>query len=832
MTTDIKDRLAVPIEKLRRVCDPEAVRQATPITGVIGQEAAMDAVRRGLEMSAGEYAQRHYNILVVGPPNTGRTSKTLQFTHEFAAELERPAPDMVCLYNFAAPRRPLVLPVPNGKGRRLKKTLDRFAAYAAEKLPAKVTEIRQACEAKAQIETHKEILKASKKIYALGFVIVPQQNEAPAVQIVSILRPGQAMSGDEYQAICEAAKTDPVQADLLEKLGAKERENAPKAQAALVAALKFGHGRMVAAEQEAEQAARQAVSAALDRMLNVLRRLLGDIPAFEAYFVELGKLFAEQAVAESSSEDEAPSGIALLNMAGKKNDRPDPRKLAAVNVLVDNSGSKWPPVVHVTTPQYSNLVGRINWLPAGHDGGMRTDHTMIEAGDLLRANGGYAVIDLNNLMIWGGATTLFKLLKVIRTGRLTIEAQSKFLDVEATADYQTVEIPVNFKIVAICDWQWARVLRSVTEFNSLFRMIAEFDDEMPAEAGPAAYRAFAERCRADGNLPEFSAEAVAKLVEYGQRRVADRTKISTQFGVLKDILTEAAHYASRDGEAVGADHVSQAIRQRFDREALIVRKMLERVDRGQRIFHPDGERVGEINALVVYTLSEDISFGSVIRVSARAYAGSEKVVLVQRECKTSGPSTDQATAIIRGYLSGQYGAEKPPKLAVQICFEQCYGGIDGDSATLAETVCVISALTGLPIDQRLAITGSMDQWGRAQPIGGTNDKIEGHFGALSRRGLLKPGHGVVLPVHNLDDLMLDESVVAAQARGDYQVYAVTCLDEALEIFLGRPAAEIHALVAQKLAAMAAKTPAKASKSAKPDEPANTNKPSEPPPDSK
>lgn len=786
MTSANRAKNAVPAEQLRRACPPVDLKAADP-TGNIGQGPALASVALGLKLSVSDYALSHYNIVVVGPPNTGRTAKTLQFIRRHAAGLDSRPPDVVCLPDPSAPRRPLVLTVANGRGRDIKKQLEAIGKYATKILPQKVALLRGQYQQSLQLMLEGLWDSAREKVRTFGYVLAEDENVRFLVPL-SLERPEETMDKEEYDALSQDLK-DKLNGEALKQAEEVVKET-QQTEANLTA---LGLAERLKAEK-------QLVQKTVNKLTRPLRSLAEECPSITRYLAGLDESVLKLCLRDQDEQSEIPA-ILLQRARQGEDEAAVVQRLTQVNLLVDNSGIEHPPVVHVAVPQYSELFGRINAQVVNADGAIKVDHTMIEPGAWLKANGGFLVFDLEDLLRWGGVLTLYKMLEVIRTRTLAIEGKARFVDAESLMDFRPEDIPVNVRVVVICDRHLEQLMRYYEkEFDNLFRVIAEFDDRLDIAEAPAAYAAFVRLCQADGQLPEFTPTAVAKLVEYGSRRAEDQGKASAEFGILKDLITEAAHWAAEDGSAeVGPEHVRLAIDNRFERQALWIRHYQEDfLDNGKQLVEHRGAKIGQINGLVVFTLSPEISFGAPTRITARAFAGEEKVLLVQREAEVSGPSTNTATAVIRGYLSGQYGRKKPLSLAAQLCFEQCYGGIDGDSATLAEVVALISAITGLPVDQRLAMTGSMNQWGEAQPIGGANEKIEGHFEALRRRGLLGPGHGVVLPRLNLSNLMLREEVVEAQKQGLYQVYAVSHVDEALEIFLGRPAQEIHRLVAKRL----------------------------------
>lgn len=782
---DTRAKLAVPVEKLRRTCAPVEPAANSDPTEVIGQETAMASIELGLKMSHGDYARSHYNIAVVGPRNTGRRAKTLQFLRQFAQGIDAPPADIVCLPDTASTRRPFTVRLPNGAGQGLARGLTLLGEFAADILPQHLEMLREQMSTLINGILHKLWSGAGERTKAFGYVIVyDAKKDRRVLSPISLKDPKKTMNKEEYE------KLEP---DIRAKLEGELYEQAH----AILDETQTRHDALAAAyDARQPELENEFVEKGLAEVVEPLRARVGEHEAFGRYLAEIVELIRACCLKKPGQAEPtvSPGG------PHPENEGAAIKRLCVANLLVDNAGATHPPVVCVPVPQFSELFGRINGQMTGPDS-MRIDHTMVEAGGLLKANGGYLVVDLEDLIRWGGGLSFYKLLKVIRTRQLVIETKSKFADAESALDYQTQEIPVDVRVIVICDGGLDHRLRHIEpEFENLFRTISEFDDELDADDAPRAYSAFVELSRQDGDLPEFTPAAVAKLVEYGCRRADGQKRASAEFGILKDVITEAAYWSKQAGaDQVQPQHVERAVKARFDRQSLAVRRYLKRwLGDGMMLFETEGAKVGQINAMAVLGLSDEIKFGIPKRVTARAYAGSDQVVLVQRDVGTSGSTSNMAIGIISGYLSGKYGRQKALELTVQLCFEQCYGGIDGDSASLAEMVALVSAITELPVDQRLAITGSMNQMGEAQPIGGANEKIEGHFEAIRLCGRFAPGHGFVLPARNLGDLMLKDEVIEAQRNGVYQIYAVNHVDEALEIFLGRPAAEIHALVQQKL----------------------------------
>lgn len=779
MTTDIRTRLAVRPEQLRRVVAPVPVPVGVDVNAVIGQEEALETVRMGLQLDDTAYNRQHYNVAVVGSPSTGRMAKTLRFVSDYAAaQADRPPPDAICLHNFENPHRPLMFVVPNGHGALVNKEMEGFVELINDTLPEAVATLRAVWN-DLRTKHIRKVIDAAKKKMAASCVVIKNKNGHLAVALVSLTDPTKAMSVEDFEALDE---------EIRERLSAELSEASEL--------LKKAHEELVnhLEKQDMKHAQQLAdfISSKCQEIVDKVSILVGEDERLAMYLSTAIDMAGRVAALEEAPSDETKERVKLL---------------LSVNVVVDNAGVLTPPVIHCAVPRFPALFGKVTGEPVAEDK-VRFDHTMVEAGDVLRANGGYLILDAADLLRWGHIHSLYKLFEVLSTGELSIQGLMSFLGAERMTEFLPEPVPVGVKVIVICDRWLDHVLRHhLPEFDSLFRITAEFDSRMSAEDAGPAYALFVAQCREKDGLPEFTPEAVAALIEEGHRRADDQLYVSAQFGIVKDLVTEAAYWARQeDAEKVGRGHVKRAIAERFRRRTLSIRRYQGFVDRGHILLDLEGERVGQINALAVMGGHSEHAFGLPMRVTVRTYKGKKGVVLVQREIGTSGPSSNQAIAIIGGWLAGQYGQKQELTLGAQVCFEQNYGGIDGDSATVAETVAIISALTGLPVDQRLTVTGSMSQMGDVQPIGGANQKIEGHYDLLKRKGLLGPGKGVALPVTNLENLMLPEEIVAASEAGTYVIHAIKTIDEALELFLGRPIAEIRELAEAALTGRKPKLP--------------------------
>ena len=467
-----------------------------------------------------------------------------------------------------------------------------------------------------------------------------------------------------------------------------------------------------------------------------------------------------------------------------------------MNLLVDNSDKTEPPIIFENHPNFSNLFGRIE--KKFFQGGFFTDHTMLKAGSLCLADGGYLIVNLLDVLMEPGVWQ--KLKRVLKSGVLRIEELSEYFGFPASISLKPADIPINVKVIAIADIQLFNLLTYFDEeFLSVFKVRAEFNHEM--EANPenlSAYTGFiAFCCQKEGLLP-FDKTAVAKMAEFGIRIAGNQKKISTQFGKIKNLVIEASYWAKKDeAQAVRAEHVEKALKEKIKRTSLLHEKSQENIIEGTLLIDTGGPpKVGQVNGLVVYEMGE-LWFGRPSKVTAKTFIGKEGIVSIEREVKFSGPISDKATFILKGYLASKYAQDKPFSLSGTLCFEQSYGPIEGDSASIAELAAIVSSISKIPINQSFAVTGSMNQDGDVQPIGGVNDKIEGFFDICEKRGLTGE-QGVVIPYSNIKHLMLREDVIEAVKNHQFHIYAAKTADEAMELLMDKDIREIDGAVNERL----------------------------------
>jgi ATP-dependent Lon protease len=455
-----------------------------------------------------------------------------------------------------------------------------------------------------------------------------------------------------------------------------------------------------------------------------------------------------------------------------------------VNVVVDNSDAKGAPVIIEQNPRYKNLFGTIERV-VDRNGVWRTDFTRIKAGSVLKADGGFLVMHAWDALTEPGIWQTLK--RVLRNRQIEIQpAESGLLGASSALKPEPIDLSV--KVIMIGDAYIYRLLYEMDDdFREIFKIRADFDTEMPNnEETISSYLSFIKALCEKEKLRPFELDGVAEMIEYGARLAGNQTKLSTRFATLADVIREAAYWAGKEAAAlISGVHVRKAISERTERLNMLETKIHEMISDGSILIDTEGAVVGQVNGLSVYALGE-YEFGRPTRITARTAIGRAGIINIEREADMSGPTHDKGVLILTGFLRARYAQHKPLDLSASIAFEQSYAGVDGDSASSTEVYALLSSLAGIPLRQDLAVTGSVNQRGEIQPIGGVNLKIEGFFDVCRTRGLTGT-QGVIIPHQNVKDLMLRHDVVEAVRTGTFHLYAVRTVDEGLEILTGKSA---------------------------------------------
>lgn len=792
------DKLRLPPARLRRRVSPRNIPGPQVLarhrTHIIGQDRAIEALELGLRINS-----PGYNIFVAGPSGCGKMTTTRHVLATFK-QPRCPLKDYVYVHNFVEPDRPRLLTLEPGQGPRLKKAMQRLIKGLQRELPKALGaeayhKERDRVLNEFQSQEHQLISAFQERVRRRGFAVVELQ-EGPTTE----------------HDVLPLVNGEPVPLATLE-----ERVRAGKMNRLKFRQLARRHQRLRA---EMEQVSRRTRSLAREmtlRLEEIDRRAGAQV--IDGQIEDLREQFPAAGVRDYLDEvreallDKIPFLVQGEERRGEEaaaEGTPDPFDLYQVNVILTNARRKECPVVFEPSPSLSRLLGTIE-RPLDEGGRPQAEHMTIRAGSLLRANGGFLLLRAEDLLIEPGAWKVLK--QAVATGQLEIRPPEGPM-AGASSGLKPDPIPLDVKIILQGDESLYRSLYlAEDDFKKTFKIKAEFDTCMEYErANLDKFAAFAYRVVQEEDLARVSRAVIAALVEEAMRDVEDQRKISTRFRLVADLLREASYWARRAGRHhLQLEDVRQAVRHRRQRVNLAEEHYREDIQRDVVMVSTSGWQVGQVNGLAVFDLG-DYSFGKPCRITAAVAVGRQGVVNIEREVGLSGSIHDKGVYIISGFLANRFGGKFPLSLDASICFEQSYSEIDGDSASSSEIYALLSRLSGLPINQGIAVTGSVNQQGEIQPIGGVNHKIEGFFQVCADRGL-DGTQGVIIPRGNLQHLMLDEEVIEAARRGLFHVWAVAKVDQGMEILTGVPAGQlspagvfpagsINRLVADRLAQMA------------------------------
>ncbi len=761
----------LPPEALRRACDPAAFPFETtaalePVSEAPGQERALEALAFGLGMR-----RDGYHLFAMGPVETGKAGFVTTLIRKRAAN-EPKAKDLCYLHNFDEPWKPRALVLPPGRASALKKDLERLVEDLHATIPA-------ALEGEEQRARKQVIEEEMKERHEHAFEDLRREALESGISVVRTplgfafapVKGGEVMPPEEFEALPEEERKRIV--SQIEALQERLRKIVEQVQS-------WAHE----AREKMRALIRDLTKSAVRRPIDAMRA------RWEGEAGVLAHLDAVQAdvvgnVADFVHGDEAPLAPGGLPMVGPTA-VPPPFRRYMVNVLVDHGDEAGAPVVTVDDPNFGNLVGRVEHLP--QMGTLVTDFLLVKAGALHRANGGYLILDARRVLLQPLAYEALK--RALHAGKARVESPGQMLSLVSTVTLEPEAFDLDVKVVLIGDRSLHHLLHALDpEFHPLFKVAVDFDEQFPRtpENDLLTARWIGTIARAEECLA-FERGAVARVVEQSARLVADGERLSTHRGSLKDLLRQSDHWAREAGrEAVSADDVETALAAEERRMGRVKERLLEETIRGTLRIDTDGERVGEVNGLAVLQ-SGHFAFGRPSRISCRVRLGRGEVVDVEREVDLGGPLHSKGVLILSGFLSARYAPDHPLSVSATLTFEQSYGMVDGDSASSTELYALLSALASAPIRQGIAVTGSVDQHGNVQPIGGVNEKVEGFFDLCAQRGLTGR-QGCLIPRTNAKHLMLDRKVVTAAREGRFHVWPVSTIDEGIELLTGIPAGE-------------------------------------------
>jgi lon-related putative ATP-dependent protease len=750
-------------QDLRRRCDPEifdynTTEEVEPLAEIIGQERAVKALELGLGIK-----DFRYNIYVAGGPGTGKMSTVRAFLERVSAKEEQP-PDICYVYNFDDPYSPRYLLLEPGKGLKFKNDMKKLIERLKADIPT-AFKSEEYQERKGKIDEefnnqkNKLFIQLEAKAKEKGFLLEMTPIGINAIPIVE----GKPISKDVYGKLEESQRKaiesaheevrNMIQETLIEARAVEEKR-AKKLEELNHEVASFSVGPRIAHLQ---------IEYGTDEKVN---RFLEDVKA--DILANLNDFLKE-------NKTESVEQLRALDTFRKYD----------VNVIVDNSNTEGAPVIVEENATYPNLFGKVE--RRAQFGVMIADFTMIRAGSLHQANGGYLVLNADNLfkypVSWEG-------LKVaLKRGQIQIEDPAQAIGIAPSEGLKPQPLPLNVKLIIVGNQEMYHLLQAYDEdFQEFFKIKSDFDSQMDwNEENIRKFGPFiCARCKERKGLKPFDRSGVARVVEYAAELTGDKRKLSARFSDIMVIIREASYWAEVEGSPyVKEEHVEKAIEEKVYRSNLIEEKIQEMIERGDILVETEGEKVGQVNGLSVVTLG-DFSFGRPSKITANVYTGKEGVVDIEREAKLSGRIHTKGLLILKGWLGEKFAHNKPLSLSASLTFEQSYSMIDGDSASSTELYALISALSGVPLKQGIAVTGSVNQKGEVQPIGGVNEKIRGFYKTCKLKGLTGE-QGIIIPKQNVDNLMLPKEIIEAVEKGKFHLWAVQTIDEGIEILTGQKA---------------------------------------------
>ncbi len=768
----------VPLEQLRWRCDPntlsfETTEAIQPCQEIIGQERGLEAIRVGVDINS-----IGYNIFVTGLAGTGRFTTIKCVLGEIDVKEKMPN-DLCYVNNFKNPDMPHMIILPAGQGNAFKKEMETLIETLKKKIPLIFENETYLNKKKEVVERYRNrqaemFREFEKKVNKEGFALVQ-------IQMGPYSRPG----------ILPLVEGNPVNIEQLEtmveedKFSKEELERIKEKQIGLINELE----NIFKETRKSEKDVKEELASLDNEVIS---------PVVKDSISDIKEKFEDEKVLRYLDEVQEDI-LANLNRFREKEEAPPsplpglvlPQPVDSfteyqVNVLVDNSETKKTPIIVETTPNYRNLFGMIERV-VERSGVWKTDFTHLKAGSFLRANGGYLIFNALEALMEPGVWPALK--RTLKNQVMEVQTYDPFYFFSTSA-LKPEPIECNTKVIMIGDAYMYQVLYNLDDdFKKIFKIKADFDSVMNKDTEKIQqYASFVRKICDEEKLKPFDKTGIAAVVEYGVRMAGRQKKLSTRFYLIADLLKEANYWAMKDGsDVIKEKHVDMAIEKKVYRLNLIEEKIQEMIDDGTILIDSDGMVVGQVNGLSVYNLG-DYMFGKPSRITVKTSMGKAGIINIEREAEMSGPTHNKGVYILTGYLRGKYAQDKPLTMSASICFEQSYSGVDGDSASSTEIYALLSSLSGLPLRQDIAVTGSVNQKGEIQPIGGVNEKIEGFFDVCKAKGLTGK-QGVMVPHLNIGDLMLRKEVVEAVKEGKFHIYAVKTIDQGIEILTGVEAGE-------------------------------------------
>ncbi len=734
-----------------------------PIQSGIGQDRGIKALEFGLQVDV-----KGYNLYLEGPSGVGKTMYTKNYLEKIAPKKKTPS-DWCYIYNFENPNEPIAVELTAGQGKEFQEAMDGFIkeirkdikkTFNNDDFEKEKALIKQEFEVKRSTLLEKLNQDASK----YNFQVKAAQNGIYMMPVVD----GKAIEEDEFEKLDASVKqvyeqnSAFVQEQIMEAIGQIkeiERQSDKKISEwqSNVALLTVNvHINYLKSKYKRNKK--------INKFLTDIKQ---DILKNISYFLE-----------EDDNKQQPPAP------QGPNSKKPDPCLNYRVNLFIDNSNREGAPVIMDSNYSYHNIFGSLEY--ENYYGALKTDHTMLKPGLMQKANGGYIIFQAKDLLANGICYEALK--KALRVKELSIENAAEQRSSMALISLKPEPIPLDLKVILIGSANIYQTLLTMdSDFKKLFKIKVEFEDD--ALINPENLQKLAQIvhgfCEHE-ELPHLDKSGMARLVEYASKLAGSHTKLSTRFDALTQVVGEAATWAKLSkSKVVTAEFIDKALTERIERVKKYDSKYLEMIKQNALLINTSGFEIGELNGLTVMSIG-DYTFGKPAKITVNTYTGKNGIINIEREVEISGPSHSKGVLILTGYLGEMFAQDIPLCLTASICFEQLYNGVDGDSASSTELYGLLSSLSGIPINQSIAVTGSVNQKGQIQPIGGVNEKIEGFFQICKMRGL-DGSHGVMIPVQNVDNLQLSDDIIEAVKNKQFHIYSISTIEEGIEVLTGVPA---------------------------------------------
>ncbi len=764
----MKEKNELSYKDLKMTCNEnmfhfETTKELEPINDGIGQERGIKALEFGIDINV-----KGYNIYLEGPSGVGKTMYTKNYLESIAPKKKVPN-DWCYIYNFQNPNEPIAVSLPAGQGKEFKESMDGFIKEVKKDIKKTFNADdfeKEKALIKKEFEEKRESLltKLNEDSLKYGFHVKSAQNGIYMFPVVD----GKVVQEEEFEKLDEEIKKQYeeksviVQQQIMEVIGQIkqiERESDKKVsewQSNVALLTVNAHINYIKSKYKRNKK--------INQFLNDVKQ---DVLKNVSYFLEEDK-------------PQQPQQAQPSPMQRKQ----DPCLNYRVNLFIDNSTREGCPVIMDSNYTYQNLFGKLEY--ENYYGSLKTDFTMLKPGLMHKANGGYIIFQAKDLLT--NAMCYEELKRILRVKEIAIDNTMEQRSSMAMISLKPEPIPLDVKVILIGNASIYHTLLSMdSDFRKLFKIKVEFEETAPIdETNVNKLARFVHTFCEQEELPPLDKSAMARLVEFASRLAGDKDKLSTRFTDIGQVVGEAGTWAKLDkAKVVTKQYIDKALAERIDRIKKYDEKYTEMIKENTLLINTKGSLVGELNGLTVMTIG-DYTFGKPSKITVNTYTGKGGVVNIEREVELSGSTHSKGVYILSGYLGEMFAQDIPLCLTASICFEQLYNGVDGDSASSTELYGLLSSLSGIPIKQSIAVTGSVNQKGQIQPIGGVNEKIEGYFQICKMRGL-DGSHGVMIPVQNVNNLQLSDEIVDAVKNKKFHIYAVSTIEEGIEVLTGVPA---------------------------------------------